>query len=66
MHSSKLNGTNVSQQKQVRISQYADGSILLLDGSYESLKGAMQKLDNFARTLGLKVNVNVPDGSYVM
>ena len=58
IHSSKLNGINVSPQKQVRISQYADDTILFLDGSYESLKGAMQELDNFARISGLKVNVS--------
>ena len=57
-HSSKLNGINVSPLKQVRISQCADDTILFLDGSHASIKGAMDELDKFAHVSGLKVNVS--------
>ena len=55
--SRQLNGINISPTKEIRISQYADDTILLLDGSNRSLKGALDELRLFAKSSGLKVNV---------
>ena len=56
-NSTKLRGLDISTCKQIRISQYADDTILLLDGSIESLRGAANELVQFARVSGLKANL---------
>ena len=55
--SSALKGIDITTRKEIRISQYAYDTILFLDGTAESLKGAMNKLSKFARMSGLKVNL---------
>ena len=40
------------------MSQYADDTILLLDGSTASLRGALQELIKFSELSGLKVNLD--------
>ena len=55
--SSALKGIDITTRKEIRISQYADDTILFLDGTAESLKGAMNELSKFARMSGLKVNL---------
>ena len=41
---------------EVKISQYADDTILILDGSEKSLTSAIQFLDDFGKISGLKLN----------
>ena len=43
-------------QNEVKISQYADDTSLILDGSRESLISALQVLENFSKVSGLKLN----------
>ena len=57
-NSQQMNGINISPSKQIRISQYADDTILLLDGSAASIKGALQELIKFADLSGLKINLD--------
>lgn len=40
------------------LSQHADETILLLDGTKKSLRNTMKTIDNFAIVSGLKVNVD--------
>ena len=53
-----LKGINITPRKEIRISQYADDTILFLDGTTESLKGAINELSKFANISGLKVNLS--------
>ena len=55
--STMLKGINVSSEKQIRISQYADDTILFLDGTSKSIEGAVTELLRFAHFSGLKINV---------
>ena len=41
---------------EVKLSQYADDTTLILDGSKESLIAALQNLDDFSKVSGLKLN----------
>ena len=41
---------------EVKISQYADDTVLILDGSAKSLTSAIQFLDDFGKISGLKLN----------
>ena len=41
---------------EVKISQYADDTTLILDGSNESLISALQILDDFSKISGLRLN----------
>ena len=50
-----IKGIMVSQNE-VKISQYADDTSLILDGSRESLISALQVLENFSKVSGLKLN----------
>ena len=43
-NSVSLKGIQITPRKEIRISQYADDTILFLDGTTESLKGAMDEL----------------------
>ena len=59
----KNNGINVtscisgeSKNYEVKISQYADDTIVYIDGSCESLTETLETLDNFAPFSGLQVN----------
>ena len=44
--------------KEIKISQYADDTGLFLDGSQKSLKNALSLLDQFAKYSGLKPNID--------
>ena len=56
--STKLQGLNISPSKQIRISQYADDTLLILDGSVDSLTGTINELVEFSNMSGLKVNLD--------
>ena len=56
--SNRIKGINISPTKEIRVSQYADDTILLLDGSTASLRGALQELVKFSELSGLKVNLD--------
>ena len=47
----KVNGT------ECKISQYADDTVLLLDGSKHSLQASLETLDIFNKISGLKMNI---------
>ena len=53
--SNKLNGIRLDSTE-VRISQYADDTILFLDGSERSLNGVTEELNEFSEQSGLKLN----------
>ena len=55
--SNLLTGIRITQTQEIRISQYADDTILILDGTDRSLKGAINELVRFASISGLKVNI---------
>ena len=55
-NSEKLRGIGINANTEVRISQYADDTILFLDGSRRSLCGAAEELDEFSKQSGLKLN----------
>ena len=55
--SNVLTGIYLTEYHEARISQYADDTILLLDGTERSLKGAVEELIKFADISGLKVNL---------
>ena len=54
--SNKLTGIHLSTNVEVRISQYADDTILFLDSSEQSLIGATEELSKFSAQSGLKLN----------
>ena len=43
-------------QRELKISQYADDTTLILDGSNESLSASLYTLDNFCEISGLRLN----------
>ena len=43
-------------KNEVKISQYADDTTLILDGSRESLVAALQTLEDFSKIPGLRLN----------
>ena len=51
----KIRGLSLGNDE-VKISQYADDTILILDGSEKSLTSAIQFLDDFGKISGLKLN----------
>ena len=57
IRSTRLSGINIQDRQEIRISQYADDTILFLDGSERSLKGAITEFDEFGRQSGLKINI---------
>lgn len=48
-----------------KISQYADDTTLILDGSFSSLENAFKTLDNFALASGLKVNYEKSEALWI-
>ena len=44
------------KSKEIKISQYADDTTLILDGSKKSLTSALTAIDNFGKVSGLKLN----------
>ena len=56
--SKKLSGIRINSGTEIRISQYADDTILFLDNSERSLIGATEELTAFSSQSGLKLNWN--------
>ena len=56
MYSKKIIGIKINTDTEIRISQYADDTILFLDGTEHSLRGATEKLSYFSTQSGLKLN----------
>ena len=48
-----------------KISQYADDTTLILEGSFSSLETAFKTLDNFALASGLKVNYEKSEALWI-
>ena len=46
----------VVRNEEIKLSQYADDTTLILDGSRESFKACLQTLDDFYEVSGLKLN----------
>ena len=44
------------KHEEIKLSQYADDTTLILDGWRETLKACIQTLDNFYEASGLKIN----------
>ena len=42
--------------EEIKLSEYADDTTLILDGSEESLRESLKLLDNFGKMSGLKLN----------
>ena len=55
--SNKLTGIKIHHDREIRISQYADDTILFLDGTEGSIVGAMEELSKFSSRSGLNINV---------
>ena len=55
-NSNKLKGIHLSADTEVRISQYADDTILFLDSCERSLLGATEELSKFSAQSGLRLN----------
>ena len=56
MYSKKLAGIKINTETEIRISQYADDTILFLDGTERSLRGATEEISYFSTHSGLKLN----------
>ena len=54
--STNLTGIRI-EGRELRISQYADDTLLLLDGTVRSLKGALDELVEFSKISGLNINI---------
>ena len=52
-----ISGIKISQSDEVRISQYADDTVLFLDDNTSSIQGALLELDTFSKTSGLHLNI---------
>ena len=46
----------IVSKNEIKVSQYADDTTLILDGSKESLISALQVLENFSKVSGLRLN----------
>ena len=55
--SSILTGINISESIEVRISQYADDTVLFLKNSSNCIEGALQELKIFSEASGLRLNI---------
>ena len=51
-----INGICIGD-KEIRISQYADDTSLILDGTEKCLKATLETLKHYASFSGLKINV---------
>ena len=52
-----LTGIHISENTEVRISQYADDTVIFLKNSSSCLHGALQELKTFSEASGLRLNV---------
>ena len=57
LKSNRLRGIKISPSQEVRISQYADDTILFLDGSEGTISGAVEELTKFSQQSGLGINL---------
>ena len=55
--STSLTGVKIDHNCEIRISQYADDTILFLDGSERSITGSIEELTTFGRQSGLNINI---------
>lgn len=55
--STMLTGIKLDSEHEIRISQYADDTILFLDGTNKSISGSIDELTRFGQQSGLKINV---------
>ena len=51
-----VKGISLVQENEIKLSQYADDTTLILDVSKESFTSALQDLDNFSAISGLRLN----------
>ena len=58
LHSEKFVGIRISDNIEVRLSQYADDSLLFVNGSTEDVKGVVDELSAFCRMSGLRLNAS--------
>ena len=67
-NNTSIKGISINNQE-VKISQYADDTTLILDGSLKSLSNSLDLLDDFGKVSGLKLNDRKTDalwiGSYI-
>ena len=57
IRSRKITGVNLVGGIEVRISQYADDTVLFLDSTPDSARCSLQELQTFSEMSGLKLNV---------
>ena len=57
IRSRKITGVKLVDGVEVRISQYADDTVLFLDSTPDSVRGSLQELQTFSEMSGLKLNV---------
>ena len=55
--STKFAGIQIGHCGEIRISQYADNTILFLDGTERSIVGSIEELHEFGCHSGLKINI---------
>ena len=55
--SHELTGIRVSDRQEVRIMQYADDTVLFLNGESSSVRGALAELGSFSKFSGLNLNI---------
>ena len=55
--SNLLTGIKIFNCAEVRISQYADDTVLFLENSSKCLEGALQELNKFSEVSGLRLNI---------
>ena len=55
-NSSKLTGIRLDCNSEVRISQYADDTILFLENTHSSINGVIEELSEFSEQSGLRIN----------
>ena len=58
LHTDKLQGIQIKNQKEIRVSQYADDLIMFLRPDTNSLLGALHEIRAFSRVSGLCINEN--------
>ena len=56
--SNQLTGIRINNNQEIRISQYADDTIIFVDGTERSIKGAVKELVTFGNHSGLKINID--------
>jgi len=61
-NNTNVNGLSVNNEE-IKISQYADDTTLILDGSRESLLASLKMLDDFSKVSGLRLNEKKTEAS---